>query len=29
MTINTKHLGLIEYDEANIIAFPKGIPGFD
>lgn len=29
MELNTKYYGVKEYDESEIIAFPKGIPGFE
>jgi flagellar assembly factor FliW len=29
MRLNTKHFGLIEIDENNIIDFPEGVPGFE
>lgn len=29
MKLNTKYHGLIEYKEEDIIAFPKGLPGFE
>ncbi|EJE7233306.1 flagellar assembly protein FliW [Clostridium sporogenes] len=29
MKLNTKYHGSIEYEEKDVIYFPKGIPGFD
>ncbi|WP_252891062.1 hypothetical protein [Thermoclostridium stercorarium] len=29
MQLNTKHFGVIEVDEKEILYFPSGIPGFE